>query len=413
MTAGTMASWLLTQETRALLTRLDRIKSFAMSETMVPAAALTFEAQAGIDAFLLRERRALRSVAHGFLRWLAGSEGRLAAPAEMQRRFTYLRLRFNTVIANFDLFSEALSQRSEVDNGVLLAGLDVVSKDALSLPGVFEAPPVICYLARGPGAAIRRAHTPLPGGGKSPVAIVRVPRERMVGSAIASSLVHEVGHQAAALLELVPSLRSIFHAVPSRGAEARAWALWENWLSEIVADLWSVGRVGITATLGLMGVLSLPRAFVFRANADGVHPMPWVRVVLSSAIGQSLYPHPQWRRIARLWEQLYPLGPLTGPRRDSHQRAVRHPPCLRGRSGQPSTAGPQWAFAPGGLRGRSAPASPPAGAPPRMESAAAPPPCRTSFFGLRRHRPGQSRRRHHARGGEQLTRRVPQVLGVA
>ena len=41
------------------------------------------------------------------------------------------------------------------------------------------------------------------------MAIVKVPRERMVGSGIASSLMHEVGHQAAALLGLVESLRPI------------------------------------------------------------------------------------------------------------------------------------------------------------------------------------------------------------
>ena len=60
----------------------------------------------------------------------------------------------------------------------------------------------MCYLDRGHGAAIRRARARLPGGGMSPVAIIRVPRERMVGAGIASSLVHEVGHQAAALLDL-------------------------------------------------------------------------------------------------------------------------------------------------------------------------------------------------------------------
>ena len=38
---------------------------------------------------------------------------------------------------------------------------------------------------------------------RNPVAIIRVPRERMVGHGIASSLVHEVGHQGAALLGLV------------------------------------------------------------------------------------------------------------------------------------------------------------------------------------------------------------------
>ncbi len=57
-------------------------------------------------------------------------------------------------------------------------------------------------------AAIRRARTRLPGGGKNPVAIIRIPRERMVSSGIASSLVHEVGHQGAALLGLFDSVRA-------------------------------------------------------------------------------------------------------------------------------------------------------------------------------------------------------------
>jgi len=34
--------------------------------------------------------------------------------------------------------------------------------NALALPGFYEAPPVICYLDRGAGAAIRRARTRLP-----------------------------------------------------------------------------------------------------------------------------------------------------------------------------------------------------------------------------------------------------------
>ena len=99
------------------------------------------------------------------------------------------------MLTQFDIFADVLSQRSEHDTGVWLSGLDVVAADALALPDYYEAPPVICYLDRGHGAAIRRARTRLPGGSENPVAVVRVPRERMVGSGIASSLVHEVGHQ--------------------------------------------------------------------------------------------------------------------------------------------------------------------------------------------------------------------------
>jgi hypothetical protein len=317
MAAGSFASWLLTQEARALLTRLERVKSFAMAETMVPAAALSVEAQSAIESYLVKGRRELREQLQQYLAWLQGDEGRQATPSEAQRRFTFLRLRFNVVLSQFDIFSEALSQRSEVDNGVWLAGLDVVSRDALELPGYYEVPPVLCYLARGPGAAIRRARTRLPGGGENPVAIIRVPRERMVGSGIASSLIHEVGHQGAALLELVPSLRqAIQQAMPSEDEGARqAWSLWERWISEIIADFWSVARVGVTSTMGLIGVVSLPRPFVFRLNVDDPHPTPWIRVKLSSAIGQALYPHPQWERLSQTWEALYPIDGLDEERR--------------------------------------------------------------------------------------------------
>ena len=178
-----------------------------------------------------------------------------------------------------------------------------------SCRAITEAPPIICYLDRDIGAAIRRARTRLPGGGENPVAIVRVPRERMVGAGIASSLVHEVGHQAAALLDLVNSLRPVLKGLQRGSAASRlSWQMWERWISEIVADFWSVARVGIASTIGLIGVVSLPRPFVFRLNADDPHPMPWIRVRLSAAIGEALYPHPQWRRLGALWEVVLPAG---------------------------------------------------------------------------------------------------------
>jgi hypothetical protein len=165
----------------------------------------------------------------------------------------------------------------------------------------------------------------------------------MVGSGIASSLVHEVGHQAAALLHLVTSLRPVLQGL-QRGTERTAWQLWERWIAEIVADFWSVARVGVASTLGLMGVVSLPRAFVFRGDLEDPHPIPWIRVMLSSAIGQALYPHPQWQRLAQLWASYYPLAGLHQAQRQLLTMLqvsipgfvallVHHrPPALHGRS---------------------------------------------------------------------------------
>ena len=317
MVATAPASIFLAREARALLQRLGRVRPFALEIPSVLAAAVTPAAQTAVEAHMARGRRRLRKMVLDYLRWLRGAAAQDASPAEVQARFTFLRLRFNVMLSQFDIFADALVQRTELDNGVRLSGLDVVAADALRVSGApFEPPPVICYLDRGHGAAIRRARTRLPGGGENPVAIIRVPRERMIGNGIASSLVHEVGHQAAALLDLIPSIRPLLQALQRKGgAEQMAWTMWERCISEIIADFWAVAKVGVSATTGLIGVVSLPRAFVFRINLDDPHPFPWIRVRLSAAMGRALYPHPQWARLEQMWDAFYPLAGLDAERR--------------------------------------------------------------------------------------------------
>ncbi len=346
MSVPAYVSWTLAQEARALITRLARVKPFAMQESMLPAASLLPESQTAIEAVLAAGRRELRARTHAYLQWLASPGAWLANAEEAHRRFVFLRLRFNAVLNQFDLFNDVITQRSENQTGVWLSGLDVVSADALYLPGgYYQAPPVLCYLDRGIGAAIRRARTRLPGGGVNPVAVIRVPRERMIGHGIASSLIHEVGHQAAALLGLVDSLRPVLRGLQAgAGPTAIAWQLWERWISEIVADFWSVARVGIASTLGLMGVVGLPRPFVFRIDVNDPHPAPWIRVKLSCAMGRALYPHSQWDRAEALWDAYYPLVGLDRERAELLTRLQTHipgfvsllvnhrPRSLRGRS---------------------------------------------------------------------------------
>ncbi|MEP7337943.1 MAG: hypothetical protein ABI977_09385 [Acidobacteriota bacterium] len=336
----------LEMEARALLARLKSVKPFALQETTVAAAALTPAAQSAIDRHLIAGRRQLHRQIIRFLRWLRSDAGRTASPPVMQRRFTMLRLRFNASLTQLDIFADAITQRSEYETGVWLAGLDVLAADALNLAGgYYKSPPAVCYLDRGHGAAIRRARTRLPGGDENPVAVIRVPRERMIGSGIASSLIHEVGHQAAALLDLVESLRPVLLGMQKNsGGDRTAWRYWERCISEIVADFWSVARLGITATIGLMGVVALPRYFVFRLSLDDPHPLPWIRVKLSCAMGRALYPHRQWDELERLWESLYPpvgldagvrqtLGLLERTMPGFAEMIVQHrPKALRGAS---------------------------------------------------------------------------------
>ena len=77
-----------------------------------------------------------------------------------------------------------------------------------------------------------------------------------------------------------------------------------------MADVYSIARVGVSSTMGLIGLVSLPRAFVFRITPDDPHPFAWIRVHLSCAFGDALYPDPQWRQLAQVWNSLYPVGRL-------------------------------------------------------------------------------------------------------
>jgi hypothetical protein len=340
MSASLAARHAITYETEALVSRLDRVQPFALQTPMVIAAALSPEAQIAIERFLARGRRELRGMARKFLKSLEAPTQR---PEEMQQQFVVLRLVFNRAFNQFDIFADALSQRAQHDFGIWIGGLDALAEDALRLPQpYYQPPPIITYLDRGMGAAIRRARTRLPGGGFNPVAIIRIPRERMVGSGIGASLVHEVGHQAAALLDLLQSLRGALHDRQRRDpGNAKLWRLWERWISEIAADFWSVGKLGIASTLGLMQVVALPRAFVFRIHPTDPHPFPWIRVKVSCAIGHALFPDVQWGELATLWSSYYPLDastPAVVRALDAHTSTLAEmlashcPPSLRGLS---------------------------------------------------------------------------------
>ena len=301
----------LMDEAHALSFRLDEVKPFSLTMPMVTAASLPRKAQQGIDELIREGKRELRIRLNKFVEKIRS--GALEEPEEAQKAFAFLKLRFNALLDQLDIFADVISQRSEHHTGVWLSGLDALVQDALVIDaaGIPKAP-LVCFLERGHGAAIRKARTRLPGGKSNPVGVIQVPRERMVSNGIASSLVHEVGHQGAAMLEILkPLKKALYEKGVADPGRALAWQLFDRWISEIVADYWAVAMLGVCGTTGLMGVVSLPRYFMFRIQLDDPHPFPWIRVKISLAFGRLLYPDEQWERLEHLWHQIYPTDGLT------------------------------------------------------------------------------------------------------
>ena len=208
----------------------------------------------------------------------------------------------------------------------------------------FAVPPVVCYLDRDVGAAIRRARTRMPGGGSNPVAIIHIPRERMVGTGVASSLMHEVGHQAAALLDLeqVPAADVARPAARYRvgGNPAGSFGNGGSPRSPPIS-----GRSPESASPrpSALSASSACRAHSSSAQRQRPAPVPLDSRQLSGAIGAALYPDPQWRQLSATWEAFYPpsgLGQETQALLEALQASMpafvavlinHRPKALRGR----------------------------------------------------------------------------------
>ena len=104
MDVARLSGSLLEMEARGLLARLDQIRPLALHETMVPAAALPPRASLEVERFLHRAPAA--AAAGPRVPGLAGGPGRTASPAEQQYRFVLIRLRFNAILSQFDMFTE-------------------------------------------------------------------------------------------------------------------------------------------------------------------------------------------------------------------------------------------------------------------------------------------------------------------
>jgi hypothetical protein len=296
----------LINEAQSLLTRLAQVQPFSMTMPMVKGASVSASAFKAIIDLLECEKVTLRKNIFKFIGRIKKFEKANADEISLQGTFTVLKMRFNNITDQLDIFADVLSQRGENETGIWLAGLDVLAEDGLKAIKPFaDVPPLMVYLDRGHGAAIRRARTRLPGGDENPVAIIQVPRERLVGSGIASSLIHEVGHQAASLLNLVPSL-SVVLAKNAQGRNTVAWQYFNRCISEIISDVWALGHLGVTATMGLMGVVTLPRYFQFRLDMNDPHPAPYIRVQISCWFGKKLFPHYQWDKLWKMWNLFYP-----------------------------------------------------------------------------------------------------------
>jgi hypothetical protein len=249
---------------------------------------------------------------------------------QLLREFTVVRARFNAArsmqaldevasdIVSFrenymrvetliDFYGDAINSRTSQELGSKLRAFDYIaglSMQRMLKPLGKATPPVLTYLDKGIGASILRKGLRLwDGGTMSPVAAVKVTFHNQDRP---TAIVHETGHQVAAILDWNDELTLLFERqLAAEGQDvARIWA---SWASEVAADAYGFVNVGFAAVAALSDVVSGSPSQVFNYNPAGVHPISYLRVLLGYAMARRMYGYGLWDDLERAWRMRYAM----------------------------------------------------------------------------------------------------------
>lgn len=220
----------------------------------------------------------------------------------------------------WDFYFELFGQRQS-PFGKWLTGCDRVALDCyqaaytgIGIARSVPAPPPFSYMRTGFGPATFRRGIPVSflGREKNPFPLVQLPYHRMLNPWTLGAVLHEVSHNIQSDLGLSKAVplamarQLLKHGIPSSAAQ-----IWTRWNREIFADLSGLLQGGPGVVPSLMDVVGRSPEIVYAYDPRGVHPVPYLRVLLScELLGRMGFPREAqaWRTA---WCTLYP-GPRQG-----------------------------------------------------------------------------------------------------
>jgi hypothetical protein len=232
------------------------------------------------------------------------------SPADLlavRRQVLAFRNRYSRVETTLFFFADAINTRTNPKIAGYLRACDILAYrsmamllDQLGKP----TPSTLSYFDKGIGAAVLRANLRLwDGTGVNPVAAVKITHHNLLRN---TALIHEAGHQAAAVVGWNEELASQL-ANGLAGAGADLAGDWASWASEIAADAFAFVHTGYAAVAALHDVLAAEDAVVFRHTPGDPHPISYVRVLLGVEMCRQFYGAGPWDDLAQAWVTLYPL----------------------------------------------------------------------------------------------------------
>jgi hypothetical protein len=232
-----------------------------------------------------------------------------------RRQLLKFRNRYTRVETTLVFFADAINTRTNPKVSGFLKACDILAYrsmalllDQLGKP----TPSALSYFEKGIGAAVLRANLRLwDGTGVNPVAAIKITRHNLLRN---TALIHEAGHQAAAVVGWNEELASML-ATGLTGASAGVSQEWASWASEIGADAFAFVHTGYAAVAALHDVLAAEDAIVLRHTPGDPHPISYIRVLLGVEMCRQFYGGGPWDDLAEAWTQLYSLQKADGATR--------------------------------------------------------------------------------------------------
>lgn len=176
------------------------------------------------------------------------------------------------------------------------------------------SPPPLAFMEAGSGPATYRRGVRLAKLGlfPNPFPVVKVPDHRLVSPWTLGAIPHEVAHNLQAdlgLWQVVP--KRLAARLLAIGLPRPVAGVWVRWQKEIFADLLSVLLIGPSYIGSLMDVVGRSPTATVAWNPEGVHPTPFLRVLINLELLRRIGFAREARSIRTAWLKLYPPGRAT------------------------------------------------------------------------------------------------------
>jgi hypothetical protein len=220
----------------------------------------------------------------------------------------------------FDLFVQRLSSFNErllsVDRICANCYEDLYVGNGTAQPTPSLLP--FSYARSGFSPATYRRYVPIPGlrFNKNLFPLISLPQHRLDNVWALSSVLHEVSHNLQADLGLWDEMPvHIYRRLTTEGRiPPNVAQVWARWHKEMMADMFALLLGGPAAVESLMDVVGRAPASTVKFNPLGVHPTPYLRVLISLVLLRRMGFEKMAGDLRRVWLRLYPrLTPTDIP----------------------------------------------------------------------------------------------------